>query len=192
MAHHNGLSFYKRKKKLSKGIIKEIFSWIILLFIAVFLACSAVYVFGMSTNVVGVSMEPVLYNGQEVLINRLAYILFDPKVGDIVTFLPNGNEHSHYYIKRVAAVAGDTVQIKDGILYVNGEKSELFTEKILDAGIAENEITLANGEYFCIGDNLNSSEDSRSGNIGPVKESEIAGRVWFRFRCSQCKMGFVK
>ena len=192
MAHHNGLSFYKRKKKFNPGIIKEIFSWIILIFIAVFLATSSVYAFGMSANVVGVSMEPVLFNGQKVLINRLAYILPNPKVGDVVIFLPNGNEHSHYYVKRVAAVSGDAVQMSSGMLYVNGEKSENFNEKILDPGIFVNEITLASGEYFCVGDNVNSSEDSRSANIGPVKESEIIGKVWFCFKCEQRKMGIVR
>ncbi len=192
MARHNGLSFYKRKKKISAAIVREIFSWIFGIIIAVFLAVVISYFFGMSTNVVGVSMEPSLYNGQKVLVNRLAYSLFDPKTGDIVVFLPNGNENSHYYIKRVAAVPGDKVRISDGILYVNDVKSDIITEKILDAGIAANEFTLKSGEYFCIGDNINNSEDSRTANIGPVKESDIIGGAWFKFSCEDDKMGFVK
>ena len=89
----------------------------------------------------------------KVLVNRFIYMLSAPKRGDVVVFLPNGNENTHYYAKRVAAVPGDTVMIEDEVLYVNGKQSEWVTEKILDSGIAENEFTLAGGEYFCIGDN---------------------------------------
>lgn len=192
MARHNGLSFYKRKKKISAAIVREIFSWIFGIMAAVFLAVVINYFFGMSTNVVGVSMEPSLYNGQKVLVNRLAYSLFDPKPGDVVVFLPNGNENSHYYIKRVVAVPGDRVLISSGILYVNGEKSEFVTEKIMDAGIVSNEFTLKSGEYFCLGDNTNNSEDSRTANIGPVKENNIIGSAWFKFQYKSAKMGFVK
>jgi signal peptidase I len=146
----------------------------------------------MTTSVVGVSMEPALYNGQKVLVNRLSYVLFNPEKGDVIVFLPNGNENSHYYIKRVVATAGDKVRITDGILYVNDVKSDIVTEKILDAGIAVNEFVLENGEYFCLGDDTGNSEDSRSANIGPVKETDIIGSVWFKFKCESGKMGFVK
>ena len=69
----------------------------------------------------------------------------------------------------VVAGPGETVQIREGILYVNGKAVEDDTyDLIADAGIAEHEIKLGNDEYFVMGDNCNSSEDSRSGNIGPV------------------------
>ncbi len=67
-----------------------------------------------------------------------------------------------------------------------------MTEKLADAGIAVNELLLENGEFFCIGDNPGSSEDSRSANIGPVKETEIIGKVWFRAPCEEVSMGFIK
>jgi signal peptidase I len=192
MARHNGLSFYKRRKKISASLVREIFSWIFGIILTVFLALVIDYYFGMTTSVVGVSMEPALYNGQKVLVNRLSYVLFNPKKGDVIVFLPNGNENSHYYIKRVVATAGDKVRITDGILYVNDVKSDIVTEKILDAGIAVNEFVLENGEYFCLGDDTGNSEDSRSANIGPVKETDIIGSVWFKFKCESDKMGFVK
>ena len=66
-----------------------------------------------------------------------------------MAFLPNGNENSHYYVKRDVAGPGDKVRIADGTLYVNGQESKWVTERILDAGIAENEIILGSGEYFC-------------------------------------------
>ena len=192
MARNKGLSFYKKKKSISSATIKEIFSWIFGIVVAVFIAAVLNYFLGMTTNVVGVSMEPTLYNEQNIYINRFLYILSSPKAGDVVVFLPNGNENAHYYVKRVVAVPGDRLVVTDGILFVNGLESPWVTEKLLDAGIAENEYTLESGEYFCIGDNPGNSEDSRSANIGPVKETDIIGKVWFRGKCSELGMGFVK
>lgn len=192
MVKQKGLSFYKRKKKVSAGIIREIFSWIFGILAAVFIAVVLAIFLGMTTNVVGVSMEPTLYNGQKIYINRFVYTISAPKAGDVVVFLPNGNENAHYYVKRVVAVPGNHLVIQNGVLYVNGEESPFVTEKIVDAGIAENEFTLESGEYFCIGDNPWNSEDSRSANIGPVKEADIVGKVWFKKSCEESGMGFVK
>lgn len=192
MAKIKGLSFYRRRKKISTSLIKEILSWIFGIVVAVFIAGVTVWFFGMTTNVVGNSMEPTLLNGQKIFINRIIYTLSSPKRGDVIVFLPNGNEKAHYYVKRVVAVPGDKVCITGNALYVNGEESSLVTDKILDAGIAENEFTLGIGEFFCIGDNVNSSEDSRSANIGPVKEKDIIGEAWFHMPFGESKAGFIK
>ena len=192
MARQKGLSFYRRKKKISSALLREIFSWIFGIVVAIFIAGVLTWFYGMTTFVVGASMEPVLYNGQKILIDRFDFVLSSPKAGDVVAFLPNGNENAHYYVKRVVAGPGDEVLIEKGILYVNGEKSDWVDEKILDAGIAENPLTMNKGEYFCIGDNINNSEDSRSANIGPVKETDMIGRVWFCLACNNAKMGFVQ
>ena len=192
MTNNKGLSFYRRKKKISSTVIKEIFSWIFGIAASIFLAMVLVYFLGMSTNVVGVSMEPTLYNSQQIFINRFTYVLSSPKRGDVVVFLPNGNENAHYYVKRVVAVPGDKVLIQNGVLYVNGLESEWSTDKILEAGIAENEFTLESDEYFCLGDNINNSEDSRSANIGPVSESDMLGKVWFHLGSGDEGIGFVE
>ncbi len=189
---NKGLNFYKKKKKISHELLKEIFSWIFGIALSVFLAAVAVVFLGKSTSVVGMSMEPTLENGQQIFIDRFLYILSSPKAGDVVAFLPNGNENSHYYVKRVVAVPGDKVRIADGTLYVNGQESKWVTEKILDAGIAENELVLGNKEYFCIGDNPNNSEDSRSANIGPVEESDMIGKAWFHLKSGSDGIGFIK
>ena len=172
--------------------MREIFSWIFGVIAAVFIAVVLNLYLGVTTSVVGVSMEPTLYNGQKIFINSFIYLISSPKKGDVVVFLPNGNENTHYYVKRVVAVPGDRVVILGGILYVNGEESPWVSEKLADAGIAANEFVLANGEYFCIGDNPGNSEDSRSANIGPVKEIDMLGKVWFRAPCEEEGMGFVK
>lgn len=75
-------------------------------FAAVLLAFVIVFLVGMKISVIGVSMEPALYNGQEVLVNRFVYKLLAPNRGDIVVFLPNGNQNSHYYLKRVVGLQG--------------------------------------------------------------------------------------
>ncbi|MBR1770906.1 MAG: signal peptidase I [Lachnospiraceae bacterium] len=192
MARHKGLSFYRRKKKISSALLREIFSWMFGSVVAVFIAVVLVYFFGMTTYVVGTSMDPALRNGQKVLIDRFAYVLSNPHAGDVIAFWPNGNKKSHHYVKRVVAGPGDEVLIENGILYVNGEKSPFEDERILDGGIAVNPLVMGKGEYFCIGDNVNNSEDSRSANIGAVKDADIIGKIWFRYASGNTQAGFVK
>ena len=192
MSKSRGLSFYKRKKKISSALVREVFTWIFGIAAAIFIAVVLEMFFGMTTNVVGASMEPALYNGQKIWIDRFRYVLSSPKRGEVVVFLPKGNENAHYYVKRVVAVAGDRVLIKDGVLYVNGVESSWVTEKLYDGGIAVNEFILESSEYFCIGDNPGHSEDSRSANIGPVEEKDIVGRAWFHGSGGEGGVGFVE
>ena len=191
MQKNQGLSFYKRRKNVSLWVIREVFSWIIGIVAAIGLAAALNYCFGLSTYVVGSSMEPVLYNGQRIFIDRISYLFEGPDTGDVIVFLPNGNRNSHYYVKRVAAVPGDKLQILNGILYVNGRASE-WAEKIEDAGIASNEIILGKNEYFCIGDKPQESEDSRSADIGPVLTDDIIGRAWFHLDAEGSGMGWIR
>lgn len=194
VARRKGLTFYQKKKKLNPKLIKDIFEMIVGSMIVIFLAFVIVFSVGMKTSVVGDSMEPMLYNGQEILMNRVVYRLSSPKRGDVVVFLPNGNQNSHYYVKRVVALPGETIQILDGDVYVDGvplDEDESF-DKIIDAGIAENELKLAADEFFVMGDNRNSSEDSRSGNIGAVKKDNIVGKAWFKLATEWEIMGLIE
>ncbi len=188
----NGLSFYKRKKKISFKIIHEIIGWILSILITVFLGTALVMLFGMRVSMVGSSMEDGIIADQGLLIDRFTYVLGKPKAGHVVIFLPNGNENSYYYTKRVVACPGDTVLITGGRLYVNGEKSKVLDAYITDAGLAENEIVLDINEYFLMGDNPSESEDSRSSGIGPVPIEDIKGHVWFKMPANGGKMGLVK
>jgi signal peptidase I len=120
-------------------------------------------------------------------------MLTRPKTGDVVVFLPNGNEKSHYYVRRVIGTPGDTVQIVDGAVYINGTlyNEDLDVAAIEDAGLAAEELTLGKDEYFVLGDNRNNSEDSRYANIGMVKKDYMLGKAWFYFS-SIGHMGFIR
>lgn len=188
-----GLDFNRRKKDVNFPLLKEIFSWIIEIAIVLMMAFVLVYFIGMRTSVVGQSMSETLENGDQILVNRFMYKVIGPKANDVIVFLPNGNEKSHYYVKRVIGVPGDTVQIKDGRIYVNGTE---FTEKvdvalIEDAGLAADAVTLGDDEYFVLGDNRNNSEDSRYANIGNIKREYIIGKAWFVISTGD-RFGFIK
>lgn len=188
-----GLDFNRRKKDVNFPLLKEIFSWIIEIAIVLMMAFVLVYFIGMRTSVVGQSMSETLENGDQILVNRFMYKMIGPKANDVIVFLPNGNEKSHYYVKRVIGVPGDTVQIKDGRIYVNGTE---FTEKvdvasIEDAGLAADAVTLGDDEYFVLGDNRNNSEDSRYANIGNIKREYIIGKAWFVISTGD-RFGFIK
>ena len=162
--------------------------------VAIFLAFVLVFSIGMRTSVIGDSMEPALHNGQEILMNRILYRISTPKRGDVVVFLPNGNQNTHFYVKRVVGLPGETVQIREGNVYIDGvllEENELF-DKIADPGIAKNEVFLEGDEFFVLGDNRNSSEDSRSGNIGAVKKDDIIGKAWFHMAAQGDSMGMIE
>ena len=194
MARRKGLTFYQKKKRLNPKIIKDILEMLVGSAVAVFLAFVLIFSAGMRTSVVGNSMEPVLYNGQEILMNRLIYRISTPKRGDVIVFLPNGNQNSHFYVKRVVGLPGETVQIRDGSVYIDdillAEDESL--DKIADPGIAQNELQLASDEFFVLGDNRNSSEDSRSGNIGAVKKDTIIGKAWFHLAVEDQPMGLIE
>lgn len=183
MARHNkGLNFRKKKRELNIPLLREIAVWILEIAITVAIAGVCVYFVGVRTTVVGQSMSDQLQDGDQVLINRFIYKVSKPKIGDVIVFLPNGNEKSHYYIKRVVAAGGDTIQIRDGVIYVNDAPSGnvRFSGTISDPGVAAEKITLEQDECFVMGDNPSGSEDSRFANIGNVKSDYIVGKAWFK------------
>ena len=176
-----GLTYRKRKKRINYNIIKEAIIWVAELVLTFLIACLLVVNFGVMISNVGQSMEPTLASGDRVLTNRMIYKLMEPKRGDLVVFKPNGNENSHYYIKRVVGLPGETVQISDGFIYIDGEVlvEDIKFDKMEFAGTAEEEITLGEDEFFVLGDNRNASEDSRNAEIGNIRKQDIDSKAWF-------------
>ena len=194
MRNRSGLNFNKKRRKIEAAVVKEIFTWITGVFVAILLAFVLVYCVGMTTSVIGISMQPTLENSEKIMVNRFVYMISSPKQNDVIVFVPNGSVNSHYYVKRVVGTPGDTVQIVDGHLYIN---DELFAyedkyDEMAHAGIAENKITLKKGEFFVLGDNRNNSEDSRSANIGIINKKNIIGKAWLHLGAGENTIGLVK
>ncbi|MCI8327008.1 MAG: signal peptidase I [Lachnospiraceae bacterium] len=181
MRRRSGLDFSRRRRKVNRTLAKEVFTWSGEIAIVILFALVLMYFFGYRTDVVGQSMLGTLAEGDSLLVNRFVYKLTPPKENDIVVFLPNGNKKSYPYVKRVIGVPGDVVQIKEGVVYVNGEKFEEVIDpaKIEHPELAEEEVEVGEDEYFVLGDNRNNSEDSRYANIGNVKKEHIVGKAWF-------------
>lgn len=162
-----------------RKIIKEIIIWLLLIVLTItasYFITTNVFV---KTAVAGVSMEPTLMEGQVVIVNKIEYYLKSPKRNDVIVYKQSNREHSYYEIKRVIGLPGETVKIKNGIIYINDEvlKEKIKTETIENAGLAEEGIKLDDNEYFVLGDNRNDSEDSRFASVGNVLRNEILGKA---------------
>lgn len=170
-----------RKKRFHFDMIRPIGMWVIKIAVVCLFAFVFVWYFGQRVSAVGDSMSPVLRNGDITLVNRIIYDASAPKRGDIIVFKPNGNENSHYYIKRIIGLPGETVEFIEGAVYIDGEKLEedYETTDIKDVGVVTEKIELSGDEYFVLGDNRMNSEDSRMADVGNVKRSYIYGKAWF-------------
>lgn len=168
---------FRRERK--SRIVYQVVNYAITILLAFVLAFCFVYFFFQTTNVVGDSMSPVLEDGNQVILSRSSYFIKKPKRYDIVKFKVTKSEAEHEYIKRVVGLPKETIQIKDGSIYIDGEQLEdvPFDDLILSPGIAAEEFTLGEDEYFMIGDNCNNSEDSRFTNVGAICEENIEGKI---------------
>lgn len=164
-----------------KGIIRELFGWLIFIAIVVAVSYAVVTFVGQRTQVSGESMETTLSDGDQLIVDKISYRFRDPKRYDIVVF-PYRYEKNTFYIKRIIGLPGETVQIVDGYVYINGQilGEQYGSALIEDPGLAAEPITLGADEYFVLGDNRNNSQDSRTANVGNIHRDELIGRAWVR------------
>lgn len=176
----NDLSWLNDREPVSFKKLQAVGSWVLLVTVSVFLAAVLCFSLGYRATAQDASMEPQILEGQQVLVNRLAYRLSSPERGDVVALYPGGDDTLAPLFLRVVAIPGETVEIMDGELLINGVPSGTSAgyDAMEDAGIAARQITLGNDEYFLLGDNRNDSLDSRDPYLGVVRESNIFGRVW--------------
>ena len=138
-------------------------------------------------------MEPTYSVGQKFFVNRALYKIKSPKRGDVIVFKTSASDDAALHIRRVIGLPGETVQIKEGQIYINGnvyEENGAYQE-IAVGGLADSAITLESGEYFVLGDNRNNSEDSRFSDIGNISKKYIVGKIWFTVS-PKSKIGFIR
>lgn len=187
--------------KLTK-VLKEITSWIIIFGLALILsALINSLIFAMAT-VKEVSMQDTLYADQKLVINRLSYRSKTPKTGDIIVFyqsreigsfpqefirsvkniipfIKSDKEIRDRLVKRVIGTPGDVVDIKDGYVYLNGERlDEPYVKGTTYEGIIDLPITVGKNQLFVMGDNREQSMDSR--DFGPIDISHVEGKATLR------------
>ena len=164
-----------------KGILKELLGWIVYIAVIIGLTWLIITFVGQSTRVSGHSMEATLHDGDNLIVDKLSYRFRDPKRFEIIVF-PYRHKENTYYIKRIIGLPGETVQVKDGYVYIDGEKLDenYGLEVMEDAGIAAEPIELGEDEYFVLGDNRNHSSDSRDPSVGILHRDELIGRAWIR------------
>ncbi len=166
----------------AKKILTNVLVVMVCIFVAFILASVVTSFVAHPTKVEGESMETTLTDGDTVIIQKMSYYFGSPERYDVVVF-PVYNSDT-YYIKRVIGLPGETVQIEEGKVFINGKELEDDTygkdEYIDDPGDAAEPITLASDEYFVLGDNRNMSTDSRNSYVGVIKKRSIAGKAWKR------------
>lgn len=164
--------------KKSRMII-EIMIYILVLFFAAVIIPRYIL---QRTIIIGDSMENTLYDGENVWVEKVSLHFNQLKRFDVIVFYPYGKDYEEYFVKRVIGLPGETVQIIDETIYINGAPlSESFGKDPIEyAGIAAEPIILSLDEYFVLGDNRAVSLDSRYSKVGTVKKENIAGRVFLR------------
>ena len=197
MARNRKENDYPVKKR--KSPMRVIAGWII--FIGVFLALifALVPLVGATMKVTDGAMGPSLAIGDTVAVNHISYLLLRPKRGDVIQFVvaeedqAAASQTKTVYLRRVIGRPGETVQIMDGKVYINGYplEEEYAAGAASYAGIAASQVTLDNDEYFVMADNRSNNFDSRDATVGPISRDDILGKVWIRVLPFE-KFGFVK
>lgn len=183
----------RRRREENGGVLSTLLGWLIYILVIVGLTYLIITYVGQRTRVMGSSMETTLSDGDNLIVDKISYRFTDPKRYDIIVF-PYKYEENTYYIKRIIGMPGETIQIIDGYVYINGEllTSDIYGAEVMETGdLANDPITLGEDEYFVLGDNRNHSADSRDPSVGVLKREDLMGRAWVRIYPFD-KMGVIK
>ena len=183
----------KHESEKEQGILSSLFGWIVYLLVIIGLTYLIITFVGQRTVVSGSSMETTLSDGDNLIVDKLSYRFRDPERFDIIVF-PYKYEERTYYIKRIIGMPGDTIQIIDGYVYIDGEllESDIYGNEVMEyASLASSPIELGEDEYFVLGDNRNHSSDSRDPSVGVLTREDLIGRAWVRIYPFS-EMGVIK
>ena len=166
----------------TKNMIRELFSGVMVVVCAFVLAFVVTHYVIIKAEVPTGSMISTIQVGDRLIGNRLAYLFSDPKRGDIVIF-PYPDNEEETYIKRIVGLPGETLEIVDGVLYIDGK---VYEEDYLNEPMTGSfgPFTVPEGHYFMMGDNRNRSWDSRYWTNHYVAKSKILGKAWLRYEPS--------
>lgn len=168
-------------KKLREKVTKEIVSWVKTILMAMVLAFFVTHVLIVNAVVPTGSMENTIMTGDRILALRTSYWFDSPERGDVAVFrYPDDPEQKILYVKRVIGVGGDTVEIKDGDVYVNDVlQEEPYIKEVTEGSFGPYEVP--EGCYFMMGDNRNRSLDARYWENQFVEEDAILGKAVLRY-----------
>lgn len=172
----------EESKQEERSFFYELAYMLFYLILILFVFFLLIHYVGQRTQVDGSSMNPTLYDGDNLIIEKITYRIHPPERFDVIVF-PYKYEKNTYYVKRIIGLPGERVYIdREGMIYINGEVlEEHYGLEVMDnQGRASSEIQLGEDEYFVLGDNRNNSTDSRDPMVGNIKEEEIAGKVFYR------------
>ena len=160
---------------------KEIFDWIMVVVIAAAIALLLNCFIVVNARIPSASMETTVMTGDRLYGNRLAYINSDPKRGDIVIFKYPDNE-KELFIKRIIGLPGETVEITDGLVYINGSATPLSEPYVNGTPVGSfGPYEVPEDCYFMMGDNRNNSADSRFWHEHYVHKDKILGKAWLKY-----------
>lgn len=174
--------YLNTKKPKYKKYLKSLLLWIIEIIVVILAAYLIIEYAVEKTTMMGVSMNTTLNEGDKIIINKMAYLRKEPQRNDVIVFSQSKNGHGYYNIKRVIGLPGETVEIINGAVFIDGTKLQevIPVEPMRVAGLADEAIVLGENEFFVLGDNRNYSEDSRFANIGIIVRNDIIGKAWLR------------
>jgi len=128
----------------------------------------------------GPSMQPTLYTGDLVIVNRAAYFFRAPQRGDVIVLRNPRSAQGDDLIKRVIGLPNETVELRNGRVYINGTLLEEPHVRAFCGLGCNGKWMLSTSQYFVLGDNRPQSYDSH--NFGPVEQRLIVGQAWIRYR----------
>ncbi len=173
----------EKEQLTAQGVLKEFITYAACFLAAIVFAILIVTFVGQKSEVTGSSMNDTLYNGEQVIVDKLSYRFHSPQRYDIVVF-PESNKSN--YVKRIIGLPGETISIREGYIYINDKllTDDSYGKEGISSqnyGRLKQPVTLKDDEYFVLGDNRNNSQDSRSEAVGNVTKDRLIGKVTFRF-----------